>query len=76
LDNNDIALLDGYKNNEILFKKIPYDARKTKAKKYTNMNEKFEVQNASVKRGDNRDILGKIIQEDAVILGKITSIIK
>jgi hypothetical protein len=34
LDQHDIKLLDGYINNEILFKKIHYDIRKTIANKY------------------------------------------
>jgi hypothetical protein len=37
LNFHDIELLDGRQNNEILFKKIPYDVRKSTARKYADM---------------------------------------
>jgi hypothetical protein len=58
-------------NNKILFKKMPYNVRKEVTVKYA-VNEKFEdVQIAGVKSVNEKDILGKKLKEDVVIIGEI-----
>jgi hypothetical protein len=54
LDRNDIDILNGFNNNEILFKKIPFEVRKDIGMKYKKYCDDFdETYVASVKRGDN-----------------------
>ncbi|MDR1926151.1 MAG: hypothetical protein LBQ13_00450 [Endomicrobium sp.] len=72
LDRNDIKLLESYMNNEILFKKLFYHARKVIDNKFAVIREEYvDVQIPKVKRGNGKDILGKKLQEDAVIIGEI-----
>jgi hypothetical protein len=74
-DSGDVKLLDGYMNNEILFKKMPYDAKKAIAAKYADISDEFEdVQIDGVKKSNGKDILGKKLQV-VVIIGKIVATI-
>jgi hypothetical protein len=70
LDNNDMEILESYGVKEILFKKIPFELRKNIATKYSELCEEINnPQIIPVRRGDNRDILGKRLLEDAIVLG-------
>jgi hypothetical protein len=76
LDRNDINILETFNKDEILFKKIPFKVRKDIATKYKEFCDVFEdTYLAPVKRGNNSDILGKRLQEDAIILGNMAGTI-
>jgi hypothetical protein len=69
LDRNDFSILETFNKDEILFKKIPFAVRNDIANKYKEFCDVFdETFVAPVKRGNNSDILGKRLQQEAIIL--------
>jgi hypothetical protein len=68
--------LETFNKDEILFKKIPFGVRNDIANKFKEFCDVFdETFVAPVKCGNNYDILGKRLQEDAIILGNMAGTI-
>jgi hypothetical protein len=60
-------MIEAYSGKEILLQKILIEVRKDIIKRYNESCDEFsDTQIATVKRGDNQDILGKRLQENAV----------